>query len=63
MAIFVDLEMSTDTALKLLKFIAQQDKGDPDLITLFLEIGRQIKDSIEYESQDVQATLHKKLPN
>jgi hypothetical protein len=36
MPVFVDLKMSTDTALKLLKFIAQQDRSDPDLCSLFL---------------------------
>lgn len=63
MAIFVDLEMSTDTALKLLKFISQQDSSDPDLCSLFSEIERQVKNSIDYESHYVQCTLHKKPTN
>ena len=63
MAVYVDLEMSTDTALKLLEFIAQQDGSDPDLCSLFSEIERQVQDSIEYESQYVQGTLHKKPKN
>ena len=63
MTAFVDLEMSTNTAVKLLKFIAQQEGSDPDLGSLFLEIERQVKDSIEYESQYVQGTLHKKPTN
>ncbi|URM27148.1 hypothetical protein LLY42_25425 [Pseudomonas frederiksbergensis] len=63
MAVYVGLEMSTDTALKLLKLIAQQDGSDPDLCILFSEIERQVKDSIEYESQYAQGTLHKKTTN
>lgn len=59
MAVYVYLVMSTDTALKL-KFTAKQDGSDPDLCFLFSEIERQVKDSIEYESQYVQGTLHKK---
>lgn len=46
MAVYVGLEMSTDTALKLLKFIAQQNGGDPDLCSLLSDIERQIKQSI-----------------
>lgn len=63
MAVFVDLEMSTDTALKLLKFIAQQNSSDPDLCSLFSEIERQVLDSIEYEAQYAPGTLHKKQTN
>jgi hypothetical protein len=63
MAVYVDLEMSTDTALKLLKLIEQQKGNYPDLRGLFSEIERQAKDSIEYESQYVQGTLHKEPTN
>ncbi|MBT0622543.1 hypothetical protein KIH32_01395 [Pseudomonas fluorescens] len=63
MAVYVDLEMNTETALKLLEFIRQQDGSESDLSKLFAEIERQVLDSIEYESQYVQCTLHKKPTN
>lgn len=63
MAVYVDLEMSTETALKLLEFIRQKDGSESDLSSLFAEIERQVQNSIEYESQYVQGTLHKKPTN
>jgi hypothetical protein len=63
MAVYVDLEMSTETALKLLTFIRQQDGSESDLTTLFEEIERQVLDSIEYEAQYVEGTLQKKPSN
>lgn len=60
MAVYVDLEMNTETALKLLAFIRQQDGCESDLSSFFAEIERQVQDSIEYEAQYVQGTLHRK---
>ena len=63
MAVFVDLEMSTETALKLLAFIRQQDGSESDLNKLFGEIERQVLDSIEYEARYAEGKLHKKPTN
>lgn len=47
MAVYVDLEMSTETALKLVAFIRQQDGSESDLNKLFEEVERQVLDSLE----------------
>lgn len=59
MAIYCDLEMQTETALELLKFLELNRASTPALASLFDEIERQVTDSLEYEARFVPGTLRK----
>jgi hypothetical protein len=59
MAIYCDLEMQTETALELLKFIELHRASAPGLASLFHDIERQVTDSLEYESRFAPGTLRK----
>jgi hypothetical protein len=59
MAVYCDLEMETETALELLKFLELHRASTLLLTSLFDEIERQVTDSLEYEARFVPGTLRK----
>lgn len=63
MTIYVDIQMTTETALKLLEFLRHHRSNQPDLDELFGEIERQALDSIEYEAHFKESTFVKKPQN
>lgn len=62
MAVYCDLEMQTETALDLLKFLKLHRASTPTLASLFDEIERQVSDSLEYEARFAPGTLHRSAP-
>lgn len=57
MTVYCDLQMSTELALELLKFVDASRAGQPHLAELFDEIERQVKDSLECEGNDYSEGL------
>lgn len=50
MTVYCDLQMDTELALELLKFVAACRAGQPQLAALFDDIENQVTDSLEYEA-------------
>lgn len=59
MAVYCDLEMDTETALELLKFVQSHQAFQPALSQLFDEITQQVTASFEFEAQCVPGSLRK----
>jgi hypothetical protein len=59
MTVYCDLEMDTETALELLKFVQSHQASQPALSQLFDEITQQVTASLEYEAQYVPGSLRK----
>jgi hypothetical protein len=63
MTVYFDLEIESDTALELLRFLQLHRASTPALAPLFDEIERQVTDSLEYEARFVPGTLRKSEPH
>lgn len=63
MPVYVDVQMTTETALKLVDFLQQHRDSQPELTELFGEIERQALDSIEYEAHYKEGTFDRKPLN
>lgn len=59
MTVYCDLEIESETALELLRFLQLHRASSPSLAPLFDEIERLINDSLDYESQYISGSLRK----